>query len=111
MDITLTVNGQRRQAECDPRALLLDVLREQLGLRGTKYGCGEGECGACTILLNGRAVNACLVIAGQAHGAEVLTVEALPGDDLGGRLVEAFVSAGAVQCGFCTPGLLISARA
>ncbi|MBI3762366.1 MAG: 2Fe-2S iron-sulfur cluster binding domain-containing protein, partial [Chloroflexi bacterium] len=72
MMLSFTVNGQTRQVETDPRTLLLHVLREELGLRGAKYGCGEGECGACTVLLNGHAVNACLTVAGQAHGGDIV---------------------------------------
>jgi carbon-monoxide dehydrogenase small subunit/xanthine dehydrogenase small subunit len=111
MQISLIINGQPYQIESDPRTLLLYTLREELGLRGAKYGCGEGECGACTVILNGRAVNACLITAGQAHGAEILTVEGLVEDQLGGHLLNTFVETGAVQCGFCTPGFTVSARA
>lgn len=111
MHISLTINGQPHHLDTDPRTLLLDALREELGLRGTKYGCGEGECGACTVIFNGRTVNACLTTAGQAHGAEILTVEGLAEDEIGRRVLTAFAEAGAVQCGFCTPGFVISARA
>lgn len=111
MQISLNVNGQPYQLESDPRALLLHTLREKLGLRGTKYGCGEGECGACTVILNGRAVNACLITTGQAHGAEILTVEGLAEDSIGSHVLRAFAEAGAVQCGFCSPGFAVSARA
>jgi len=111
MVISFTVNGQPYEVEADPRTLLLHTLREDLGLRGTKYGCGEGECGACSVILNGRAVNACLTLTGQAHGAEILTVEGLSQDEPGAQVLEAFARAGAVQCGFCTPGFAISARA
>jgi xanthine dehydrogenase small subunit len=111
MVISFTVNGQPYEIEADPRALLLHTLREDLGLRGTKYGCGEGECGACSVILNGRPVNACLTLTGQAHGGEILTVEGLNHDEPGAQVLEAFAQAGAVQCGFCTPGFAISARA
>lgn len=111
MQISLTINGRPYQLESDPRTLLLHTLREEVGLRGTKYGCGEGECGACTVILNGRAVNACLITAGQAHGAEILTVEGLAEDGIGSHLLTAFAETGAVQCGFCTPGVAVSARA
>jgi carbon-monoxide dehydrogenase small subunit/xanthine dehydrogenase small subunit len=111
MQISLTINGQPHHLETDPRTLLLDTLREELGLGGTKYGCGEGECGACTVILNGRAVNACLTTAGQAHGAEIFTIEGLTEDRIGSRVLTAFAEAGAVQCGFCTPGFVVSARA
>ncbi|MEW5957215.1 MAG: FAD binding domain-containing protein [Chloroflexota bacterium] len=111
MLITLTVNGDTRQLETDPRTLLLHVLREDLNLRGAKYGCGEGECGACTVLLNGRAVDACLTTVGQAHGGEIMTVEAMAQNEIGRKVIDGFVQAGAVQCGFCTPGLVLTARA
>lgn len=110
MKVTLSVNGGARDVECEPRRLLLDVLREDLGLRGTKYGCGEGECGACSVLLDGRVVNACLVTAGQAHGATITTIEAMANDEVGCRLQDALVQTGAVQCGFCTPGLVMAAH-
>jgi xanthine dehydrogenase small subunit len=111
MKLSLTVNGKPYELETDPGALLLRTLREDLGLRGTKYGCGEGECGACTVLLDGRAVNACLTTAGQAHGREVVTIEGLAGEAAGAALIDAFGKAGAVQCGFCTPGFVVAAHA
>ena len=89
----------------------MSVLREDLGLTGTKVGCEQGECGACTVLMDGRAVNACLVLMSQVEGRAVLTIEALERDRRLHPLQEAFVSAGAVQCGFCTPGMLMSAYA
>ncbi len=110
MQVELTVNGRPHTVEADPRETLLFVLRELLGMRGTKYGCGEGECGACTVILNGRSVASCLVPAGQAHGAEILTVEGMAKDLVGQHLLDTFVEYGAVQCGFCTPGFVISAR-
>src|SRR5262245_55520911 len=109
MLLSFTVNGRPHQVETDPRALLLDVLREDLGLRGAKYGCGEGECGACTVMLDGRAVAACLILAGQAHGREIATIEGLAEDELGAPIIDAFARAGAVQCGFCTPGFVVAA--
>ena len=111
MQLSLTVNGQPHQIETDPRTLLLTVLREDLGLRGTKYGCGEGECGACTVILNGQVVNACLTTAGQAHKAEILTIEGMATDQIGASVLNSFTKAGSVQCGFCTPGFVVSARA
>ena len=111
MQIELTVNRQLHTIEADPRETLLAVLREHLGLRGTKYGCGEGECGACTVILNGRAVASCLVQAGQAHGGEVLTIEGMAEDPIGRHVLAAFAERGAVQCGFCTPGFVLSTRA
>ena len=109
MLLTLTVNGQPYEVDADPRTLLLHLLREDLGLRGTKYGCGEGECGACTVILNGQTVNACLTLAGQAHGAKVVTIEGLAEGEIGAQLVSAFGQVGAVQCGFCIPGFIVSA--
>jgi carbon-monoxide dehydrogenase small subunit len=104
------VNGEERQVHAAPMKRLLDVLREECGLTGTKEGCGEGECGACTVLLNGRAVNSCLVPAVQADGAKILTVEGLSRDEKLSVLQEAFVSLGGTQCGICTPGILLSAH-
>ena len=111
MDVTCTVNGERRTAEgVWPGESLLFVLRERLGLPGSKNACEQGECGSCTVYLDGTPVCACLVAAGQAEGREVVTVEGLAdGEDLD-RVQRAFVSAGAVQCGFCTPGLGVAAH-
>jgi carbon-monoxide dehydrogenase small subunit len=111
MVIELTVNGRAERVLTDPLRTLLDMLREDLGLTGTKDGCREGECGTCTVLLDGRPVNACLVLAGQAAGREVLTIEGLAGESQLHPLQRAFVEAGAVQCGFCTPGSILSAAA
>ena len=102
-----TLNGRRVEVEAHPLARLLDVLREECGLTGTKEGCGEGECGACTVLLDGRPVNACLVPFAHAEGARVTTVEGLKDR----RLLAAFVDEGGAQCGFCTPGMLMAAAA
>jgi len=109
MRLQFTLNGQEITAEVSPLDRLLDVLREYLGYTGTKEGCGEGECGACSVLLDGRLVNSCLVPAIQIRGADVLTIEGLSGEDDG--LQEAFVEEGAVQCGFCIPGMVLAARA
>ena len=108
MRINLHVNGRPVSCDVDPAMRLLDLLREELHLTGTKEGCGEGECGACTVLLDGRPVNSCLLLAPQADGKAVLTVEGL---STGGTLhpvQQAFVEKGAVQCGFCTPGFILS---
>ncbi|MEN6418464.1 MAG: (2Fe-2S)-binding protein [Clostridiaceae bacterium] len=109
--ITFTLNGEQRTETVDPAERALDFLREDLGLTGTKDGCGVGECGACTIVINGLAVNSCMAPASQLDGADVLTVEGLKDTPIGRALQAAFVSCGAVQCGFCTPGMLLSAYA
>ncbi|MFH1571999.1 MAG: (2Fe-2S)-binding protein [Gemmatimonadota bacterium] len=108
--IELVVNGRVRAAEVDVRDSLLDLLRDRLGLTGTKRGCDQGECGACTVLLDGGAVNACTVLALEASGRAMLTIEGLAAPELD-ALQRAFVACGAVQCGFCTPGMILSAKA
>jgi len=108
MQLDVTVNGERRSVAVYPMARLLDVLREDLGLPGTKEGCGEGECGACSVLMDGQLVNSCLVPAVQAQGAELVTIEGLA---LGGELnplQRAFVACNGAQCGFCTPGMVLA---
>jgi carbon-monoxide dehydrogenase small subunit len=107
--LTLTVNGVEHRLEVEPRRLLADVLREDLGLTGTHLGCEQGACGACTVLLDGGAVRSCLLFAVQAEGAEVTTVEALARDGALHPLQEAFRDHHALQCGFCTPGMLLAA--
>ncbi len=111
MKLKLRINGKRRSVDVPPMKRLLDTLREDLGLTGTKEGCGEGECGACTVLVDGEAVNSCLVPSCQADGAAVRTVEGLGGDQRLHRLQRAFVELGAAQCGICTPGMLMAALA
>ena len=107
--VELTVNGRRRTAEnVWPGESLLYLLRERLGLRGSKDACEQGECGSCSVYLNGDIVCSCLVSAGQAHGAEVQTVEGLADGELLHPIQKAYVSEGAVQCGFCTPGLILA---
>jgi carbon-monoxide dehydrogenase small subunit len=111
MRVTCTVNGEARVADdVWPGESLLYVLRERLGLPGAKNACEQGECGSCTVYLDGLPVCACLVAAGQAEGREVVTVEGLADGDELHRVQEAFVAAGAVQCGFCTPGLVVAAH-
>ena len=111
MRITATVNGEARQADdVWEGESLLYVLRERMGLPGSKNACEQGECGSCTVYLDGTAVCACLVAAGQAQGASIVTVEGLARGDMLHPVQQAFVEAGAVQCGFCTPGLLIAAH-
>ncbi|MBM4312481.1 MAG: (2Fe-2S)-binding protein [Deltaproteobacteria bacterium] len=107
----LKVNGVWREVETRPDRILLDLLREELGLTGTKKGCEAGECGACTVIMNGRAVLACLVPAAKADGAEIMTIEGLAGKGGLHPLQQAFLEAGAVQCGYCTPGMLLAAKA
>jgi carbon-monoxide dehydrogenase small subunit len=107
----MTVNGQAREVACKPLARLLDVLRVDLRLTGTKEGCGEGECGSCTVLLDGVPVNSCLVAAGQCAGRAVVTVEGLSRKDALSPLQECFVQDGGAQCGICTPGMLVAAEA
>jgi carbon-monoxide dehydrogenase small subunit len=106
--ITITINGEPREADVWPGESLLFALRERLGLPGSKNACEQGECGSCSVLLNGRLVCACLVLAAQADGHAVVTVEGLAEGDEPHRIQEAFVDAGAVQCGFCTPGLVVA---
>ena len=108
MRIAVTVNRERREADVWPGESLLFTLRERLGLPGSKNACEQGECGSCSVLLDDRLVCACLVLAAQADGHEVVTVEGLSDDDRLHRVQEAFVEAGAVQCGFCTPGLVVA---
>jgi carbon-monoxide dehydrogenase small subunit len=114
MNVTLalsfTLNGKLQEREVPPNMTLLDLLRDEIGLTGTKRGCDVGECGACTVLLDGRAVNSCLVLAPQVAGREVVTVEGLAPLGTLGSLQESFLDHGAVQCGFCTPGMLMSAK-
>ncbi len=108
--ITLTVNGQAVRAEVEPRVTLADFLRDELGLTGTKLGCEHGVCGACTVLVDGAAVRSCLMLAVQAEGADVLTIEGLAGDGLH-PVQEAFWEHHGLQCGFCTPGMVLTAYA
>jgi len=107
--LRMTVNGRARQVRVPPMKRLLDVLRQDLGLTGTKEGCGEGECGACTVLLGGRSVNSCLVPAVQADGLRITTVEGLAKGKKLTSLQQAMVEMGGAQCGICTPGILLSA--
>lgn len=107
--IEFTLNGRPAHVQAPPMARLLDVLREDLRVTGTKEGCGEGECGACTVLIDGRAVNSCLVPVIQVAGAEVVTVEGLGADDRLHPVQTAFLKHGGAQCGICTPGFLVAA--
>ena len=108
-DVRLTVNGVPRAGRCEPRKLLVDFLREDLGLTGTHVGCEHGICGACTVLVNGEAARSCLMFAAQVHGHELQTVEGLADGDRLNPLQEAFREHHGLQCGFCTPGMLLTA--
>lgn len=110
-EIRMTVNGTVRIIETDPLRRLLDVLREDLGLTGVKEGCGEGECGACSVLKDGLLVNSCMVPAGTCEGAEIVTPEGLRETDRGKVIIDSYEDAGAVQCGFCTPGMMMATEA
>ena len=109
--IALTVNGEYEQVDVPSQMTLMQMLRDKLALTGTKNGCNAGECGACTVLLNGEPVNSCMVLAVECAGAEVLTVEGLSRDGVLDPVQQAIIDHGGVQCGFCTPGILISSRA
>ncbi len=109
--IELTVNGEEYDVLVPPHLTLLEVLREKLELTGTKEGCGEGVCGSCTVLMDGRPVRSCLTLAVEAAGHEITTIEGLAGPRGLHRLQESFINHGAVQCGFCTPGMILTAKA
>jgi carbon-monoxide dehydrogenase small subunit len=110
-EIVLKVNGTNYQVEVEPWRTLVEVLRETLGLTGTKKSCNEGECGACTVMMDGRPVASCLVLAMDAQGKEIVTIEGLSEGERLHPIQEAFLKHGAIQCGFCTPGMVISAKA
>ncbi|MEJ3747544.1 (2Fe-2S)-binding protein [Actinomycetes bacterium KLBMP 9797] len=111
IDVTLIVNGRQSRLRVDPRVTLLDALRERLGLTGTKKGCDRGQCGACTVHIEGRRVLACLTLAGAADGARVTTIEGLARGEALHPMQQAFIDCDALQCGFCTPGQIMSAVA
>lgn len=108
--VKLVVNGTDYEVAVEPRRTLLSVIRDELGLTGTKEGCGTGECGACTVVLDGKPVNSCLLLAVAADGLEILTIEGLADNGELHPLQSAFVEHGAIQCGFCTPGMILSAK-
>jgi carbon-monoxide dehydrogenase small subunit len=109
--ILLTVNGETHELEVEPRETLVDVIREKIGLTGTKKGCDTGDCGACTVLLNGKPVSSCMLLAVDVDGGEITTIEGLTGPGGLHPLQQAFVNNHAIQCGFCTPGMILSAKA
>ena len=111
MKLRFTLNGRPMELEADGSRRLLDVIREDLGLTGTKEGCGQGECGACTVMLNGEAVHACLTMAGQLEGGELWTIEGLEENVELDAIQKAFIRKSAVQCGFCTSGMVMSIKA
>ncbi len=110
-EIRITVNGKVYELSVRPSATLLEVIREDLGLTGTKEGCGVGECGACTVIINGKTVNACLVLAPEADGKEITTIEGLAQNEKLDPIQQAFYEIGGLQCGFCTPGMIMSTKA
>ncbi len=110
MQIRLTVNGEERVVETTATTRLLDLLRTDLKLTGTKEGCGKGECGACTVLLNGQLVASCLLLAPQADRAEIITIEGVGSAEGLDPIQESYLEAGAVQCGFCTPGMILASK-
>jgi len=111
MLMEIKVNENKYRLDVNPRKRLLDIIREDIGLTGTKEGCSEGECGACTVIMNNRAVNSCMVLAVQARNKEIITVEGLAKNGELDALQKAFINKAAVQCGFCTPGMLMSCKA
>lgn len=110
IDLHFLVNGEEQKLTVPVNTTLLQIIRDQLGLMGTKEGCGEGECGACTVLMDGKPVTSCLVLANDVNGRQILTVEGLTKDETLSRLQQAFIDEGAIQCGYCTPGMLMSAQ-
>lgn len=109
--IQFNLNGNDVSVTADPKKRLVDFLREDMGMTSVKEGCGEGECGACTIIYNGKAVTSCLMLAGQADGSTIVTLEGVSENGQLNYIQQAFVDAGAVQCGYCTPGMVLSAKA
>ena len=111
MELQLIVNGKKINVDIDPTKRLLDFLRDDLGLTGVKEGCSEGECGACTVILNNKAVASCSILAGQVNGDEIITIEGLAQNGELDRIQKAFIEKGAIQCGFCSPGMILSCKA
>jgi len=108
--VAFSLNGEDKCITVNPNLTLLEVIRDVFGLTGTKEGCGQGECGACTVLLDGEAVNSCLTLISQVEGKEVITIEGLSKDGMLDPLQSSFIEAGAIQCGYCTPGMIMSAK-
>ncbi len=111
LELAFEVNGESVRLAVSPNATLLQVLRDELELTGAKLGCGEGECGGCSVILNGKVVNSCLVLAAECAGSQILTIEGLAANGRLHPLQQAFVDQGAIQCGFCTPGMIMAAYA
>ncbi|MGJ0845670.1 (2Fe-2S)-binding protein [Tissierella praeacuta] len=111
IDISLRVNGEYFEVSIEENLRLIDLLRDELKLLGTKEGCGEGECGACTVIMDGETVNSCLIMAFQANGSNILTIEGMEKDGKLHPIQQAYIDAGAVQCGFCIPGMILSTKA
>jgi carbon-monoxide dehydrogenase small subunit len=111
LNIRLTVNGKEYRLRVDAHKTLLDILREDLDLTGTKKGCDSGDCGACSVIMNGKLVNACLVLAGEADSGTVLSIEGLSNDTELHAIQQAFIDHGAIQCGYCSPGMILAAKA
>ena len=109
--IAFTINGKPKEMTISPSLLLIDLIRDKLGLKGTKLGCGEGECGACTVLINGDPVNSCLYLAANIDGKDVTTIEGLSKDSTLDPVQDAMIQHGAIQCGFCTPGMIMTIKA
>ena len=109
--VSINVNGVNYDKDIDPSLRLIDFLREELKLKGTKEGCGEGECGACTVIVEGKPINSCLMLASSVDGKNVITIEGVSDNNKLHPIQEAFMEVGAVQCGYCTPGMILSAKA
>ncbi|MGQ9787961.1 MAG: (2Fe-2S)-binding protein [Candidatus Hadarchaeaceae archaeon] len=109
--VKLNVNGKDYEVEVKPHWTLLQVIRDRLGLTGTKYGCGTGECGACTVIIDGKPMTSCLVLAASAEGRKIVTIEGISSGNKLHPLQEAFIEEGAIQCGYCTPGMILTAKA
>lgn len=109
--VSINVNGVNYDKDIDPSLRLIDFLREELRLKGTKEGCGEGECGACTVIVEGKTINSCLMLASSVDGKNVITIEGVSDNNKLHPIQEAFMEVGAVQCGYCTPGMILSAKA